>query len=219
MRDPRVVAVLDRLHREARGDWIRILRQAPNVLRGVLERRSFATLLSPAQMRDVYIPVSPQQGRLLYTLARATGASRLVEFGASFGLSTVYLASAARDTGGRLISTEIEPGKVAAARGNLDEAGLAEVAEIREGDALDTLADLEAPVDLVFLDGWKDLYEPVLDLLEPKLRQGSLVVADNVDFPDLRRYVARMQASDGSYVSTTLSASGRMEVSVFVGRP
>lgn len=219
LHDPRVVHTLDRLHREASGDWLRIARQAPNLVRGVLERRSFGTLLSPAQMRDVYIPVSPEQGRLLYVLARGVGACRLVEFGSSFGLSTIYLACAARDSGGYLTSSEIEPGKVAAARRNLADAGLAGVAEIREGDALETLADLDPPVGLLFLDGWKDLYEPVLDLLEPKLRPGSLVVADNVDFPDLRRYVTRMQEPNGAFVSTTVSARGRMEVSVYLGRP
>jgi len=116
----------------------------------------------------------------------------IVEFGTSFGLSTIHLAAALKDNGGgRVIGSEFEPAKVTQARDNLRAAGLAEFAEIREGDALETLArDLPASIDLLLLDGAKVLYPQVLALVESRLRPGALVLADNADHnPDFLAYV------------------------------
>jgi predicted O-methyltransferase YrrM len=102
--------------------------------------------------------------------------------------------------GGRLITSEFEPSKVIRARENLSRAGLADLVDFREGDALQTLArDLPSTIDLLFLDGAKPHYLPVLSLAEPYLRPGALVVADNSDgSPD---YLNRIRNS-GKYVST-----------------
>jgi predicted O-methyltransferase YrrM len=115
-------------------------------------------------------------------LARSVQVRSIVEFGTSFGISTLHLAAALRDNGGgRLIGSEFEPTKIARARENLGTAGLSDLVEIREGDALQTLArDLPDSIDLVFLDGAKSLYSPILSLLEGRLRSGALIVADNV---------------------------------------
>lgn len=129
---------------------------------------------------ELYIPVSPDAGRLLYTLIRASRPETVVEFGTSFGISTIHLAAAVRDNGtGRVVSTELNAAKVARARANLTEAGLADLVTILEGDARETLAGLPGPVGFVLLDGWKRLYLPVLRLLEPWLTSGALVVADD----------------------------------------
>jgi len=136
-----------------------------------------------AQLKDYALPVSREAGRLLYMLARATGARTIVEFGTSFGLSTLHLAAALRDNGGgRLITSEFEPSKIARARDNLAAGGLADLVEIREGDALETLAsDLPDTIDLLLLDGAKSLYIDVLRLVENRLRTGAVIVADNAD--------------------------------------
>ena len=112
------------------------------------------------------MPVSRNTGALLYMLARGNGARAIVEFGTSFGLSTVHLAAALRDNGGgKLIGTELESNKLAYARANLEAAGLADLVDIREGDALQTLArDLPDTVDLLLLDGHKPLYDKILSL-------------------------------------------------------
>jgi predicted O-methyltransferase YrrM len=211
--EPAVRRTLDRLHSQARGDWKKLITVVPAWLRGRLSGRSTMESITPAHMRDVYIPVTRADGELLYVLARSMGARRIVEFGCSFGISTLYLAAAARDGGGSVVTTEIEPTKVAATRQHLQEAGLGSVAQVLEGDALVTLQDIEGPVDLLFLDGWKNLYVPVLELMRPKLREGALVVADNVNLADTQPYVAHVQ-QDPAFTSATL-AGGRAMLSCY----
>ncbi|MBZ9844482.1 O-methyltransferase [Mesorhizobium sp. CA5] len=153
-------------------------------------------------LKNLWLAVSPETGTLLYMLARSTGARIIVEFGTSFGISTLYLAAALRDNdGGRLITTEFEPSKVTRAKANLTEGGLIDLVEIREGDALETLStDLPDRIDLLLLDGAKALYPEILSLVESRLRPGALVIADNADFsPD---YLERVRAPAGGYMST-----------------
>ncbi len=152
-------------------------------------------------VKTFYLPVSPESGRLLYMLARGSNARNIVEFGTSFGVSTIHLAAAIRDNGGgRVIGTEFEPTKVARARENLQSAGLADLVEIREGDALTTLSKgLPETIDLVLLDGHKPLYARVLDLLAPRLRSGAYIIADNVDM--CPEYVQRVREAGSGYLS------------------
>lgn len=164
------------------------------------------------RLKDAALPVSPATGTLLYMLARTGRARTIVEFGTSFGISTVHLAAALRDNGGGLlVTTEFEGKKVERARANLEAGGLADLVEIRTGDALQTLAgDLPATIDLVLLDGAKALYPDVLALLEPRLRPGAIVVADNADHsPD---YLARVRDPASGYLS--LPFGGDVELSV-----
>lgn len=128
-----------------------------------------------------FLNVTPEFGRLLYICARTRNACRIVEFGTSFGISTIHLACALRDNGGgTVVGTELEPTKVARAYGHLEAAGLADLVEIRVGDALDTLrGSFGGPIDLVHLDGAFSLYLPVLTLLEPHLQPNALVLAEN----------------------------------------
>ena len=130
---------------------------------------------------DNFLSVSADFGRLLYMCARARKAKRIVEFGTSFGISTIHLACALRDGGGgQVIGTELEPTKAQRARENLAAAGVADLVDIRVGDALDTLKEgIDGEVDVVLLDGAFSLYLPVLKLLEPHLREGALVIGDN----------------------------------------
>ena len=220
LRSGRAPAVLERLQRAAKGDRLKFLRLLPRVLAGKLRGRPLFEIVTPEALRDVYIPVSPEQGRLLYLEARALGARNVVEFGTSFGISTIYLAAAVKDNGGGcVVGSEIEPSKHAQAVANLKEAGLDACVDVRLGDALETLREVPEPVDLVLLDGWKDLYLPVLELLTPRLRRGAVVVADNIFTfkKDLRPYVEYVQCGPNGLESTTLRISDGFEYSVYVG--
>ena len=135
-------------------------------------------------------------------LARSAKARSIVEFGTSFGISTLHLAAALRDNGGgKLITTEFEASKIARARDNLAAGGVIDLVEIRAGDALQTLkADLPETIDLLLLDGAKGLYPDVLALVEDRMRPGAFVVADDADAsPD---YLARVRSARHGYLST-----------------
>jgi predicted O-methyltransferase YrrM len=167
------------------------------------------------RMKDLALPVSRETGTLLYMLARSCGARAIVEFGTSFGISTLHLAAALRDNGGgRLITTEFEPSKVVRARENLKAGGLIDLVEIREGDALQTLGvDLPETIDLLLLDGAKALYPEILSLVESRLRPGALIVADNADYsPD---YLAHVRSPANGYLSTPFAED--VELSMRLG--
>jgi predicted O-methyltransferase YrrM len=167
------------------------------------------------QMKDAPLAVSRGTGALLYMLARSMDARAIIEFGTSFGISTLHLAAALRDNGGgRLITSEFEPSKAERARTNIAEAGLSDQVEFREGDALETLArDLPEQIDLVLLDGAKGLYPDILALLESRLRPGALILADNADWsPD---YLARVRSPARGYLSVPFAED--VELSMRIG--
>jgi predicted O-methyltransferase YrrM len=164
------------------------------------------------RMKDIPLAVSRETGALLYMLARGCRARSIVEFGTSFGISTLHLAAALRDNGGgRVITTEFEPSKVTRARNNLTAGGVMDLVEIRTGDALETLSvDLPETIDLVLLDGAKALYPDILSLVESNLRPGAFVVADNADF--CPEYLERVRSPAGGYISTPFG--GDVELSM-----
>jgi predicted O-methyltransferase YrrM len=213
--DPKVASTLHTLHARARGDARVFLRALPTLAASVIRGRPAIEGALP-YLKDAYIPVTPAQGRLLYIAARAIGARTIVEFGTSFAISTIYLAAAARANKGRVIGTELEPSKVKAARANVAAAGLAQFVDIREGDAMKTLASLEGPIDFLLLDGWKDVYLPLVKMLSPKMRAGAVVLADNIFTfkKTLRPYVAHMQDRSNGFDSVTLPLGHGMEYSV-----
>ncbi len=154
-----------------------------------------------SRMAHLPLAVSRETGALIYMLARSTGARAIVEFGTSFGVSTLHLAAALRDNGGgRLITSEFEPSKAERARDNLTAGGVLDLVEIREGDALETLSrDLPDTIDLVLLDGAKALYSEILSLLESRLKPGALIVADNADMS--LDYLRRVRSPASGYMS------------------
>jgi predicted O-methyltransferase YrrM len=164
--------------------------------------------------KDVHLAVSRDTARLLYVLGRSIKARSIVEFGTSFGISTLHLAAAVKDNGGgRVIGSEFEPSKVTRARANMAAAGLADLVDIRAGDALETLArDLPESIDLVLLDGAKTLYAPVLSLLAPRLRKGALVVADNADM--CPEYIEVVRDPGAGYVSVPVAEDVELTMKV-----
>jgi predicted O-methyltransferase YrrM len=207
-----VRTVLDRLFADAVHDDDR----PPPPISGSLASATAAQRADALQ--DFYLPISARGGDLLYALVRASRPTTVVEFGTSFGISTLYLAAAVADNGtGRVFGTELNQAKVTAARANLDEAGLGDRATILAGDALDTLADVPGPVGLVLLDGWKDLCLPVLRLLEPRLASGALVVADDINLPAMADYLNYVRDPANGYISVAFPVADGMEISCRAG--
>jgi predicted O-methyltransferase YrrM len=183
--------------------------------RGRLMRSKTDYLEFYGQMKDVPLAVSRETGVLLYMLARSCRARIVVEFGTSFGISTLHLAAALRDNGGgRLITSEFEPSKIARAKKNLSDGGLIDLVEFREGDALKTLGvNLPEAIDLVLLDGAKALYPEILSLVQSRLKPGALIVADNADYsPD---YLTRVRSPANGYMSVPFAED--VELSMRIG--
>ena len=167
--DSRVQAVLDSYHERMRDE-----RQAPPI-----EPEGGRDGGQDQRMRAV----APDTGRFLNTLARSFEAPTILEIGTSFGYSGIWLAEAARATGGRLITMELHAYKAAHAQEMMRKAGLADHVDFRIGDAVAMIAGLSDKVDLVFLDLWKELYTPCLEAFYPKLKAGAIILADNMIRP------------------------------------
>ena len=192
IRDPRVLAVLERLNAE---------RRFPPRDGG-----QHPAGRDPAAFAAYGFSIHPDQGDLIYLLCRAMGARRVVDFATSIGMSALYFAAAVRDNGGGLvIGSELVPSKADIARRHLDEAGLVDQAEIRVGDARETLRDLGGPVDFVLVDGWPvpdgpSLAREVIEIVAPQLRVGGYVLNDNAE-PD---FLAFIRDPANGFISITL---------------
>ena len=138
-----------------------------------------------AKLRDSYLlAVGPEVGALLHALIVGRGAKHILELGTSYGYSTLFLADAARRTGGRVHTLDLSAEKQQFAQQQLSEAGLAAQVQWHCGDAVQLLRTLAGPFDLVLVDLWKDLYVPCLDLFYPKLADHAVIVADNMLQPE-----------------------------------
>jgi Methyltransferase domain len=170
----------------------------------------------PFEFTDYAFPIAPEQGDLLYLLARATGATRIAECATSLGVSTLYLAAAVRDNGGGLvIGSEIVEAKAQRARQSLKEAGLDSFVDIRVGDAKQTFADLGGPIDLLLVDGWPTgsvptLARSIIEVVTPQLRSKAMVMNDNgeADYLDYVRDPAN------GFLTLSLPLKGGTELSV-----
>ena len=218
--DPKVAQTLARLHAKAKWDWLVFARALPSVLWGLLQGRPAVDSAIPF-LKDAYIPIDAAQGRTLYAMARASNAKTIVEFGTSFGISAIYLAAAARDNGGRFIGTEFEPSKTAKAREHLAQAGLADVSEVLQGDAQDTLKSVRGEIDFLLLDGWKDLCLPVLKQVESQIPPGGVILCDDISGfkRTLRPYLDYVRGTPSKYVSQMLPLGDGLEYSVYMGEP
>lgn len=175
------------------------------------------TLTPGTNLDELLLSVGRDVGMLLYLLSTGGQARRILELGTSYGYSTVWLAAAARATGGKVTSLELKEFKIEHARQALTRAGLSTRVEFHAGDCLDTLQKLAGPFDFVLLDVWKDLYLPCFDLVHPKLAPGGVIIADNMLLPEVVRpqaeaYRARVRQA-GDMDSVLLDIGNGIEVS------
>ncbi len=211
---PEVQRVLERLHFQADEN-------DNEIIQGILDRgydwKSASAEQNAIEFREALLPISPDVGRFLYGVSRSISAKHIVEFGTSYGVSTIYFAAALRDNGGgSAIGSELEKSKVDIANQNLLEAGLSSLVEIRPGDALETLSQIDFAIDILFLDGWNNLYLDVLKLLSEKLRKGSVILADDLNlFPEqLVSYLDYVRNPANGFVSVALPIDDGIEYSV-----
>ena len=155
---------------EAVERYTRGLRPQPDAVLAEMERHA---------ARDGVPIVVPQTGAFLHVLALACGARKIVEVGTAIGVSTLYLARAL-PPGGRITSFEIDPERHQAARGYLEQAGVADRCDLRLTDAREGLAELDERFDMAFIDGVKTQYGNYFERLLPLLRDGGVLAVDNV---------------------------------------
>ena len=163
-----------------------------------------------------FMAVAPKVGRLIYLLVRSHRPALVVEFGTSFGLSAIHIASGLRDNCfGHLITTEQSATKASRAAVHIEQAGLSDLVEIRQGDAFQTLSEVKR-VDLLLLDGWKPLYLPLLKQLEPALTPRCLIIADDVISLSAKvaPYLAYVRDAANGYVSCEIPLDDGLELSI-----
>jgi predicted O-methyltransferase YrrM len=207
--DPKVTSLLQRLFEAAQVEE----ETEPELPRGFDYSSATAKQRADA-MQDIYMPISAAGGNLLYGLVRSARPETVVEFGTSYGISTLFLAAAVSDNGvGHVFTTELSEAKVALASANLVEAGLADAVTVLAGDARETLKQVKAPIGVLLLDGWKDACLPVLRMLEDKLAPGAIVVADDVTFESMGSHLDYVRDPANGYVSVNFPVEDGMEVS------
>ena len=219
--DKDVAETLNFLHDEAKKDFWQYSKFGLLVLRDLLTGKKRIFSSDPGtrshSFRKVYISIGEEEGKLLYLIARSIRARNIIEFGTSFGISAIYLAAAVKDNGGgKVISTEIEAEKVSEARRNVRRAGLEDIIEIRQRDAVETLQNLDEEIDMLFLDGWKKLYLPLVKQLSNHLHSNSVVIADDVIRfkKSLVEYNCYMSNSVNGFVSVILPIGDGMQYSI-----
>ena len=202
--EQRVQKVLDELHE-------RLKREAEEFNSG-----------RPIDVDQFALAAGPETAGFLNLLIRTTGAKRIVEVGTSIGYTAIWLGEAARATGGQVIGMEAIEAKHKQAVSNLARAGLSDIVEVRFGDAKQIVRELNGPIDLAFVDAWKDDYIAYFDALLPKLRVGGCVVADNITYPaTFQETMQRYQEHVRSYSnvrSQLLSIGMGEEMSVKIGK-
>jgi len=222
LNDPRLEALLDRLHAQSTGQNETVVSYfMTRASEGTLDWNTFDEGMHRF-MSDKLIALDRDKAELCYQLCRALRATRVVEAGTSFGVSTLYLAAAVRDNvradgaPGLVIGTEHEPQKAAAARAHFAEAGLSDLIDLREGDLRQTLADIRGPIDFMLIDIWTPMARPALELVAPALRPGAIVVCDNTtQFRDAYRdYFQFVNDPKNGLRTITLPFEGGFELTV-----
>lgn len=217
--DQKVAAVAERLHRQSSRQLRRSLvpllwRRAR--MRGGQEGEDQSPEMK-TWLSDKMVALDPEKAALCYQLCRSTGATRVVEAGTSYGVSTLYLASAVRDNGGGTVyGTEYEPEKAALANLHLGQAGLTDYVDVLQGDLRQTLPGLEGSIDFMLVDIWIPMALPALKAVQPRLRSGALVVCDNVvsGAREYRDYLDHVRDPEGEFVSVTIPGQGGLEISM-----
>lgn len=146
--------------------------------------------MQPSDFKDTYLSISKEQGKDITEIIKANNFKNIIEFGTSFGISTLFLAQGVLQTKGNIITTELLESKAKKAIENFKKAGVNNLIEVRIGDALETLKNHNLPIDFLLLDGWKDLYLPLFQMLELNFHNNTVIYVDNADMSDSKEFLS-----------------------------
>lgn len=172
--------ILEQLFNDAKNDY---LKMANGFAKGIFRP------IKPNDFKNVYLSISKKQGKALKKLIIDHNLKNIVEFGTSFGISTLYLAQGILKTGGAIVTTELIESKAKKAQENFKNAGVQDLIDIRIGDAIETLKGYDKNIDLLFLDGWKDLYLPLFQMLAPNFNNNTIIYVDNADMSESKSFL------------------------------
>lgn len=175
-----ITSTLNELFEDSKYDRIKMIKGAA---------KSMFRPMQPLDFKDAYLSISKEQGEDLVKLIKKKNIKNIIEFGTSFGISTLFLAQGVLETGGRIITTELIESKAQKAIENFKRAGVNNLIEVRIGNAMDTLKHHKESIDLLLLDGWKDLYLPLFKMLEPNFHSNTIVYVDNADMSDAKAFL------------------------------
>ncbi len=202
------IKTLDRLHKESSSEKLTIIKGA---LKGFFRK------LRPSDMEDAYIAISKDQGEYIYDLLIREKAKNIVEFRTSFGISSIYLGAAAKENNGHVITTELLASKASIALQNFKDADVSSEIDLIVGDAIETLQNAPKNIDFLLLDGWNNLYLPLIKILEPKLKKGAYIYTDNINFSGSKSFIEYIKSHPKKYKTERLSESkGGVELTQFV---
>ncbi len=186
MKNIQIEATITELFNDSKNDFLRMIKGAA---------KSMFRPMQPSDFKDAYLSISKEQGIELVKLIKEKSIRNIVEFGTSFGISTLFLAQGAMQTGGSIITTELIESKAKQAIENFKNAGVNNLIEVRIGDALNTLKNHNNPIDLLLLDGWKNLYMPLFQMLEPNFHADTIIYVDNADMKESQEFLNVIQSN------------------------
>ncbi|SFR85660.1 O-methyltransferase [Maribacter stanieri] len=182
-----IKATLIELYNDAKNDKTRIIK-------GLV--KSIIRPMQPEDFKHAYLSITEEQGLFLVDLIKKNKLKNIVEFGTSFGISTLFLAQGALETKGRIITTELIASKAEKAMENFKKAEVSNIIDVRIGDAMQTLQNHKEPIDLLFLDGWKDLYQPLFNMLESNFHTNTIIYVDNANMSESRAFLKEVGRND-----------------------
>ena len=183
-----IAITINDLYLDSKHDYLKLMK-------GVA--KSILRPMQPKDFKEAYLSISKEQGEDLKLLITKNNYKHIVEFGTSFGISTLFMAQAALESGGNIITTELIASKAQKAIENFKLAGVYHLIDVRIGNALDTLKNYNGPVDLLLLDGWKDLYLTIFKLLEPNFHKNTMVYVDNANMSDTQVFLKTISKNKG----------------------
>ncbi|OAD40864.1 O-methyltransferase [Polaribacter atrinae] len=176
----KIEATLEELFKDSKYDRLKMIKGAA---------KSILRSMEPLDFKDAYLSISKEQGQGLIKLITDNKLKRIVEFGTSFGISTLFLAQGVLETGGRIITTELIASKADKAIENFKRAGVSDLIDVRVGDAVETLKNHNDSIDLLLLDGWKDLYLSIFQMLESKFHANTFIYVDNAEMVEAKAFI------------------------------